>query len=155
MSSRGFTLIELMVVVAVIGILAAISLPAYRDYIARARVSELIAATGPCRAAVSEVYQTAGESPGAGKWGCESAAQTSKFVASISTDDIGAITVTATSSTDLPSAARGASIVLTPTAADGAEISEFAAADGTVGGFKCAPGGATPMPVNYLPRTCQ
>ncbi len=91
----GFTLIELMIVVAIIGILAAVALPAYQDYTKRAKVSELLLAASSCRSAVSEGFQSAGTLPAAGAWGCESSGVSSRYVAKVETDAQGAILVTA------------------------------------------------------------
>ena len=84
---KGFTLIELMIVVAIIGILAAIALPAYQDYTKRAKMSELILAASACRTTITEVYQSASSTafPGSGSFGCESSGSASKYVASIAT----------------------------------------------------------------------
>jgi type IV pilus assembly protein PilA len=94
---QGFTLIELMIVVAIIGILAAVALPAYQDYTKKAKISEVILAASTCRTAITEAVQTSQSStlPGANGWGCESSTSTSKYVAKVETTDGGTIVVTA------------------------------------------------------------
>lgn len=96
-SSPGFSLIELMITVAIIGILAGTALPAYQNYTARAKISEAILAASDCRAAIAEIVQSATSLPGAGQWNCETVqggAGKSRYVGSIETNEDGAIRIT-------------------------------------------------------------
>ena len=153
---QGFTLIELMIVVAIIGILAAVALPAYSDYTVKARVSEGILAASQCRTTIAEVYQTgaSGVAPAADGWGCgeASASAPTKYVRVINTTADGVITVTmATNPADLKTAS-GTTITLTPQLADGTVMTVAANMGTQVGAFRCQPG---TMPPKYLPGSCK
>ena len=150
---QGFTLIELMIVVAIIGILAAVALPAYQDYTIRARVSEAVLATSQCRTAISEIYQTSTAATiGTDNWGCgEKTGGITQYVNSITTDPNGVITV-GTSTNPSLGAAASSTLSLTPQTAAGAPLTWSGAGNVQVGGFKCTP---LSMPPKYLPGSCR
>jgi type IV pilus assembly protein PilA len=110
---KGFTLIELMIVVAIIGILAAVALPAYQDYTVRAKVTELILAADAAKVGVSEAAATYSALPAAASF--TPVSQVSKYVASVTWDGT---LVTATGSTVAnggDSNLAGNTITMTPT----------------------------------------
>jgi type IV pilus assembly protein PilA len=120
-NSRGFTLIELMIVVAIIGMLAAIAIPAYRDYAVRARVSEGLNTVTSGKTAVSEYFQSTGAWPAdnniAGM--AQPASYLSKFVVSIAvTGNQGWIQVNLSTAT-IPELGPNNRIVMVPTSAAG------------------------------------
>ncbi|WP_445405045.1 pilin [Acinetobacter vivianii] len=166
---KGFTLIELMIVIAIIGILAAVALPAYQDYTIRAKMAEPVLAGSTCRTTVTEVYQSAKALPAANTWGCEvgtpetkdkdgntvKGTPSTKYTALVETSDAGVITVTTTDVTDLKAAAKK-TFQLTPLNASGNAMTADDLGT-TVNSWKCGPGpsGATAIEAKYLPGSCR
>jgi type IV pilus assembly protein PilA len=162
-NQKGFTLIELMIVVAIIGILAAIALPAYQDYTARAKVSEVILAGTTCKATITEASQIGfSTAPTANSFGCgeNTTGPVSQYVQTVTTDANGVITITTRAIAQITD---GSSIQLIPytdvdTTDDDnkAETADFLAASvNPVVAWKCQAPTTGGVDVQYLPASCR
>lgn len=134
---KGFTLIELMIVVAIIGILAAVALPAYQDYTIRAKVSELILAASSARTAVTEKFQS--DPAGSASMGTGVTINVAGKVSGATVSNAGTIEVEGAAT----STSTGAAVTLTvvPTSVN--------TATGTMS-WSCAG-----TPSKYMPATCR
>jgi len=172
-AQAGFTLIELMIVVAIIGILAAVALPAYQDYTVRAKVSEAVINATSAKALVSEAFQTdglAGVKAAADTFNAKAAEEKStKYIESIAignTDaDAGQITVTLkdNDSAGFPAEVKAKKLVFSPNVQNAALADKAGAID-----WACASATATTagnrqlgsktlgdLPAKYAPAECR
>jgi len=142
-AQQGFTLIELMIVVAIIGILAAIAIPAYQDYINRAKVTEIATAADACKTSVAEYFQTLGALPASTSVaGC--ANNTTQYISALTVTSGGVIKITpeTTKAGSLPASEASLIFELAPTS-NGADKPLV---------WKCT--GST-MTKKYLPANCR
>lgn len=138
----GFTLIELMIVIAIIGLLAALGLPMYQDYTVRAKVTELILAATPAKTAVAEAVQTGGALPAT----LSIDAQKSRYVDSVSysrdagNDKAAVITVKAAAQPRI----GGKTLQLGATLGSDGQL-----------GWTCSAGATDGIDAKYLPASCK
>lgn len=153
---QGLTLIELMIVIAIIGILGALALPAYQDYSIRARVSEMLLAAGGCKTTVNEAISSSSDADVSAALPkvCEN--KTSKYVTSVSADANGVITVVGNHEAlrgDTTGTAN--SLALTPMQSGDTEVNGSTDGGKTVAAWRCGPAASNGLPLKYLPASCK
>ena len=153
---KGFSLIELMIVIAILGILAVIALPAYQDYTARAQVSEAILLMEGQKSAVVEYYADKGKWP-TSNTEAGIATNTSiqgKYVAQVDVGGDGVITATM-KTTDVNNEIKGKTVSLTPhTTTAGATPGAAATANGSFT-WTCTTGSSNGIESKFLPSSCR
>ncbi|MBM3386737.1 MAG: prepilin-type N-terminal cleavage/methylation domain-containing protein [Betaproteobacteria bacterium] len=153
---QGLTLIELMIVIAVIGILGALALPAYQDHTVRAKVAEMLLAANGCKTAVTEAITSASSADVSATLPKACDSQSSKYVSGLAVDGNGVITVTGN-----PDALRGSTsasanaIALTPLQSGDTAVKGSADGGKSISGWRCGPASSNPLPIKYLPASCK
>ena len=151
--SKGFTLVELLIVVAIMGILVSIALPLYENWVIRSRVSEGVLALSQCRQAISEVYQMSdpGTTVSANGWSCGENDTQTNYVSVVNTDTNGVVTVTFR---NIDVKVNGSTIEMIPQ--NNGVAAAAASIPIQITGFVCVPGnGVDAIDELYVPGSCR
>ena len=158
----GFTLIELMIVVAIIGILAAIAIPQYQNYVARAQMSEALSLASGGKVALAEYFQSNGVFPGNNDTAGIGVSTTikGKYVTSVTVSRVEAAAAVTTGTLSDEVIAQGILTVHmnetgTHTLLKGGTMNLTGTNSGGSITWVCADGGTTPTITKYLPSSCQ
>ena len=143
MTHKGFTLIELMIVVAIIGILAAVAIPQYQNYVARAQVSEALVLASGAKTAVAEHYMTTGSFPDDNEAAGLATTITGNYVDSVEIFNDEALMIVVAFSSDAHTKIANGTLALEPTDHEGS-IS-----------WTCYGDDGSPDITSYLPSSCK
>lgn len=148
---KGFTLIELMIVVAIIGILAAVAIPAYGDYTARAQAAEAFTLLDGLKTPMTEAYTTDGS------WfvSAISAVTTGKYVATVSSSGATGTILATFKTAGVSSKIAGKQVHMGYNVTSGAWTCANGIDTGTVSTAAAVPNPGTGLPTNLLPKSCQ
>ncbi|MBI2396772.1 MAG: pilin [Xanthomonadales bacterium] len=155
-NNKGFTLIELMIVVAIIAILAAIAIPAYQDFTIRSKVAEMNTNAAVCKTSVAEYYQTKGVMPADETVAGCTTTGTINSVAPLVADGVVQVDANGDLATQLTANASGLSLYMAPYCGAGAGAACAAdGSDGDITSWNCTSDAGTDITAKYLPAQCR